>query len=185
MKKIVLTFGLISGAVLSAMLLITLPFQDAIGFERGAIIGYTSMVIAFLLIFFGVRSYRDNVAGGTVRFGRAFAVGTLIAVVSSVCYVATWEVVYFKLAPDFMTKYTTHVLDKARAQGDSAELLARKQAEMEKFAELYSNPAINAAITFLEPLPVALIVALVSAGVLSRRRRDLAGDDGAKSGART
>ena len=43
------------------------------------VIGYTTMVIAFLLIFFGVRSYRDNVAGGTVRFGRAFAVGALIA----------------------------------------------------------------------------------------------------------
>ena len=53
--------------------------MDAIGFDRGEIIGYTSMVLAFLLIFFGVRSYRDNVAGGTVRFGRAFAVGALIA----------------------------------------------------------------------------------------------------------
>jgi hypothetical protein len=43
---------------------------------------------------------------------------------------------------------------------------------MEKFAELYSNPAVNIAITFLEPLPVALVMALVSAGVLSRRRED-------------
>ena len=45
------------------------------------------MVLAFLLIFFGVRSYRDNVAGGRVRFGRAFAVGASIAAVASVCYV--------------------------------------------------------------------------------------------------
>ena len=71
MKKIVLTFGLIAGAILSAMMLITLPFQDAIGYDRSAVIGYTSMVVAFLLVFFGVRSYRDNVAGGAVRFGRA------------------------------------------------------------------------------------------------------------------
>ena len=35
MKKTVLTFGLISGAILSAMMLITLPFHDAIGFDRG------------------------------------------------------------------------------------------------------------------------------------------------------
>ena len=72
MKKTVLTFGLISGAILSAMMLATLPFLDRIGFDRGEIIGYTSMVVAFLLIFFGVRSYRDNVAGGTVGFGRAW-----------------------------------------------------------------------------------------------------------------
>ena len=176
MKKIVLTFGLISGAILSVMMLATLPFMDAIGFDHGEIIGYTSMVVAFLSIFFGVRSYRDNVAGGTVRFGRAFAVGALIAVVASLCYVATWEVIYFKLAPDFMTKYQAHVLEKARLSGESAEAMAQKKAEMEKLSKLYENPVINAAITFLEPLPVALVIALVSAGVLSRRRPDGAGE---------
>jgi hypothetical protein len=184
MKKIVLTFGLISGGIMSAMMLVTLPFQDAIGFDRGAIVGYTSMVLAFLLIYFGVRSYRDNIAGGTVRFGRAFAVGALIAVVASLCYVATWEVIYFKLAPDFMTKYQAHMLEKARANGENAEAIARKKADMDKFGELYKNPAINAAITFLEPLPVALIVSLVSAGVLSRRKKGGVGDDEVVAGAR-
>jgi hypothetical protein len=183
MKKIVLTFGLISGGIMSAIMLVTLPFQDAIGFDRGAIIGYTSMVLAFLLIFFGVRSYRDNIAGGTVRFGRAFAVGGLIAVVASLCYVATWEVIYFKLAPDFMAKYQAHMLDKARANGETEEAIVPKKAELEKFAALYRNPAINAAITFLEPLPVALIVALVSAGVLSRRKKGAVGEDEVVSGA--
>ena len=170
MKKTVLTFGLISGAILSAMMLVTLPFQDRIGFDSGAVIGYTTMVLAFLLIFFGVRSYRDNVAGGTVRFGRAFLVGALIAAVASLCYVATWEVIYFKLAPDFATKYQAHVLEKARAEGQDEQALARKKADMDEFKEFYDNPAANAAITFLEPLPVALVLTLVSAGVLSRRR---------------
>ena len=88
MRKIVLTFGLISGAIISAMMFITIPFQNEIGFERGAIVGYTSMVLAFLLIYFGVRSYRDNVAGGTVTFGRAFKVGALISVVAAIPYFA-------------------------------------------------------------------------------------------------
>ena len=174
MKKTVLTFGLIAGAVLSAMMLATLPFLDRIGFDRGEIIGYTSMLVAFLLIFFGVRSYRDNLAGGTIGFGRALAVGALISVVASLCYVATWEVIYFKLAPDFGAKYQAHILAKAEKNGESREAIARKKAELDRFVELYQNPAINAAITFLEPLPVALIVSLVSAGVLSRRKGRLA-----------
>ena len=81
------------------------------------IIGYTTMVLAFLLIFFGVRSYRDNVAGGTVRFGRAFAVGALIAVVASLCYVATWEVIYYKFAPDFVHEVSgAHAREGARGR---------------------------------------------------------------------
>jgi len=171
MKKIVLTFGLISGAILSATMLIALPFKDAIGYDRGEILGYTSMVIAFLLVFFGVRSYRDNVAGGTVGFGRALAVGALIGTVASLCYVVTWEVIYFTMAPNYMEKYEAAMLDKARANGESAAAIAQKKADMEKFAEMYKNPVINSAMTFLEPLPVALVIALVTAGVLSRRKK--------------
>jgi hypothetical protein len=174
MKKIVLTFGLISGAILAATLVISLQFKDAIGFDRaGYVLGYTSMVVAFLLIFFGVRSYRDNVAGGAVRFGRALAVGALIGAVGSACYVATWEVIYFKFAPDYMAKYQEHEVEKARASGATEEAIARKRAELAKFMQMYQNPAINAAITLLEPLPVALVMALVSAGVLSRRKKNV------------
>lgn len=172
MKKTVLTFGLISGAVISVLMMLTIPFHDAIGFEIGGlIVGYTTMVLAFLLIYFGVRSYRDNVAGGTVRFGRAFAVGALIGLVSSLCYVATWEVIYFKFMPDFMDKYGAHVVEKARASGENEAAIAKRREEMAKFAEMYKNPAFNAVVTLAEPLPVAFVVALISAAVLSRRPR--------------
>jgi len=46
MKKIVLTFGLISGAIISAMLLVNLRFIDQIGFDKGLVVGYTSMLLA-------------------------------------------------------------------------------------------------------------------------------------------
>ena len=172
MKKIVLTFGLIAGSILAAMMFMTMPFMDTIGFDRGEIIGYTSMIVAFLLIFFGVKSFRDNVAGGTVTFGRAFAVGVQIAAVASLCYVAAWQVVYYKLAPDFGAKYQAYTVEKARADGATEAELEEKRAEMARFMDLYKNPLINIGITFLEPMPVALVVALVSAGVLSRRRKD-------------
>jgi hypothetical protein len=172
MKKIVLTFGLIAGAVLSAMLLITIPFQDQMGMNTGAIIGYTTMVLAFLLIYFGIRSYRNTVGGGTLSFGRAMAVGSLIALVASSCYVVTWEAIFLKYGDAYTAKYTAHEMAKVQQSGASPDVIAEKKAELEKFAVMYKNPLFNAGITFLEPLPVALLIALVSAGVLSRRRRD-------------
>ena len=175
MKRIVLVFGLIAGAIMSATMVLAFPFHDALGSDRGVVLGYTSMVLAFLLIFFGVRSYRDNVLGRAIGFGRAFAVGTLIAAVASVCYVATWEVIYFKYAPDFPEQYREHTLAEARAKGSSPDELAKKKARLDRFAELYRNPAYNVAVTFAEPMPVGLVIALVSAGVLSRRKTSSAG----------
>jgi hypothetical protein len=84
--------------------------------------------------------------------------------------VITWEIIYFGITPDFGEKYVAHLIEQARQSGASPEALARKQAEMARFAELYRNPAINAAITLLEPLPVGLVMSLISAGVLRRRR---------------
>jgi Protein of unknown function (DUF4199) len=171
MRKIVLTFGLIAGAILSAMMLITLQFQDQIGFDRGAVIGYTTMVLAFLMVFFGVTSYRDNVAGGRVSFGRALQVGLLITAVASVCYVATWEVIYYRLAPDFGDKYAAYAVEKAKKAGATEEQIAARTEEMEKFREMYRNPLVNVSLTFLEPLPVGILITLVTAGIASRRRR--------------
>jgi hypothetical protein len=171
MRKIVLTFGLLSGLVLSAMMAVTMPFHDRIGFERGMIVGYTTMVAASLLIYFGVRRYRDQ-AGG-VSFGRAFAVGALIMCVSNVCYVAAWEVIYPRFASDYMEKYAAHELGKARAAGATPAELETKRAEFAHWAELYENPPIRAGMTFLEPLPVGLLASLISAALL-RRRRDRA-----------
>lgn len=168
MKKTVLTFGLISGAILSLMMLITLPFHDRLGYDRAEVIGYTTIVVAFLLVFFGVRSYRDDVRGGTVSFGRAFAVGALIALVASACYVATWEVIYFGLEPDFVAGYQEHLLEEARAEGATPAELEQQREDFERFAEMYDNPLINAAITFVEPLPIGLVFALVSAAILRR-----------------
>src|SRR4051794_9724156 len=94
MKRIVWTFGLIAGAVLSVMMLLTVPFMDRIGNDHGEVIGYTTMVVAFLMVYFGIRTYRDSVMGGTIRFGQAFKVGILITLIACVCYVVTWEVLY-------------------------------------------------------------------------------------------
>jgi hypothetical protein len=170
MKKIILTFGLISGAVMSAMMVLTLPFMERIG-DAGLLVGYATMVAASLAIYFGVRRYRDDVAGGSVSFGRAFLVGLAIALVAGACYTATWEVISYNFMPDFAERYSARQLERARAHGATAAELERKRAELAKFTESYHNPVYSSAMTFLEPLPVGLLVSLVSAGMLRRRRQ--------------
>ncbi|MDQ6828987.1 MAG: DUF4199 domain-containing protein [Gemmatimonadota bacterium] len=172
MKRIAWTFGLIAGALLSVMMVITMSLADRIDFDKGEIVGYTTMVLAFLMVFFGIRSYRDNVAGGVVSFGRAFLIGLSITAIASACYVATWELVYYKMMPDFGDKYAAHVLAKAKASGASEQQLAKQTREMEQFKELYKNPIYNIGMTFLEPLPVGLVITLVCAGILRKKRED-------------
>lgn len=172
MRKIVLTFGLIAAALLSVMMVITFLPGTGVDFDNGAIIGYTTMVVAFLMTYFGIRSYRDNVEGGSIRFGRAFKVGFLIMLIGVAGYVATWEVIYYGFSPDFGEKYAAHAVEQARASGKSEAEVAAMQQKMDEFAESYKNPVVNVAYTTLEPLPVGLVLTLVSAFALSRKKKE-------------
>ena len=170
MKRTVLVFGLISGAVSSAMMFLTLPLinRGTINFDNGLVIGYTAIFLSFLLVFFGIRSYRES-HGGTISFGRGFAVGILITLISCAFYVASWEIIYFNFMPDHLDKYAAHAVAKAKAKGASDATIAATKKQMEDMKKLYANPVVNVAMTFVEPFPVGLIVTLVSAGILRRR----------------
>jgi hypothetical protein len=149
-------------------MLLTMPFVERIGFDVAEILGYTTLVGSFLLVFFGIRRYRE-LAGGTLSFGRGFTVGILITLLSSVIYVGSWLLVSDRIAPDFMAKYQAHVIAEERAKGATEAEIAAKVTEMKYYQDLYETPAGKAAMTFLEPFPVGLVVTLVSAAVLRRK----------------
>ncbi len=171
MKRIVLTFGLISGAICSAMMTASVALANRIGHGSSQyVLGYTIIVLSFLLVFFGIRSYRENVSDGTITFARGFTVGILITLITCVCYVVTWEIVYYNFMPDFMDKYAAQMVEKAKASGLSPAALQAKLAEIEKMRAMYANPLYNSAMTFMEPFPVGLAITLISAAVLRKKR---------------
>lgn len=169
MKKTVLTFGLISGALSSLMMVATLPFLHNMGFNKGLVIGYTAIVLSFLLVFFGIRSYRDNVGKGQITFAKAFAVGILITLISCVFYVVTWEILYFNFLPGFMDNYGAHIIEKLKASGASPAAIQAQVEQIQRYKEMEDNPLLNAAMTFIEPFPIGLAITLISAAVLRKK----------------
>lgn len=168
MKKTILIFGLISGFVSSALMLATVPFLDKLG-AWNYVVGYTGIVLSFLLVYFGIRSWRDNNNGGRITFGKAFAIGISITLISCVFYVITWDIVYFNFMPDFMTGYTAHAIQQARAANLSPAALQAKIDSLNRMQRLYRNPFYMAAMTFIEPFPVGLLMTLLSATILRRK----------------
>jgi len=171
MKKVILTYGLIMGAIIGAMLLISIPMwkNGTLNFDNGELVGYTSMVVASSLIFFGIKSFRDNYSGGAVTFWQGTKVGLLITLVSCIVYAAAWQVSYHYMDGDFLQKMTEHRLAEMKAEGATEVELEETRATWESFGEMYKNPFIRFVITMFEPLPVALFFVVVSAGLLRRK----------------
>ena len=168
MKRIVLTFGLISGVVMIGMSLAVIPLLRSGDTSKADVIGYSTILLSSLLVFFGIRQYRAN-AGGQMTFGRGFAVGLLITLIACAVYVPTWQLVYFKLVPDLGEHYEACMIKRAHESGKGPEEIADAERFAHQFREYYDIPIYNAAMTLVEPLPVGLLVTLISAGVLRRK----------------
>ena len=171
MKKTVLTFGLISGLMISVLMGGSLLLANRSGPSHSMMLGYTIMVASFMLIYFGIRSYRDNALAGQISFGRAFACGILITLITTVCYVVMWEVLYFNFMPHFMDSYFAAQIHHVQSAGLDPATTAAKVADIRHSQQLYQNPLVNMAYTFIEPFPVGLVITLVSAAVLRRKAR--------------
>lgn len=168
MKRTVLTFGLISGAIASALMATSISFLGNLDYRTAEILGYTSIVIAMLVTFFGVRSYREKVAGGRMTFGRGLAVGLLITLVSCTCYVLTWQVLYYGV-PGIPEKLQACMMRKAEDSGASPAEIEEEKKKLEAMVKMFENPFLNVALTFVEPLPIGLAMSLLSAAVLRKR----------------
>jgi hypothetical protein len=164
MKKLVFTYGIIGGLVVASMLIITTTINhQSSNIEGGAIYGYASMLLAFSLIFFGIKKYRDQNNGGIITFGTAFKMGFLITLIASTIYVITWLIDYYYFMPDFMEKYAEQTITKLKNEGAAQDIIDKTTKDMANFAEMYKNPLFNALISYSEILPVGLIVTLISA----------------------
>ncbi|MBK8500579.1 MAG: DUF4199 domain-containing protein [Flavobacteriales bacterium] len=168
MKKIILTYGIIGGIIVSAMMWLTLGSGNH-DFDNGMWIGYTTMVIALSTIFFAIKGFRDKHLHGSITFGKAFLMGLYITLVVSTLYVASWMVLSSVSDQDFMTEYYEH--EKAKLEGSdmpAAEVEAHLQ-EMREFGEMYKNPVVKIGFTYMEILPVGLLISLLCAAILKRR----------------
>ena len=161
--------GLISGAIVSTFMLFSIAYCYQTGtFDGSIVLGYASMILAFSLIFVGVKNFRDKYNKGFITFWQAFKTGLYIALVASTVYVIVWLIDYYLFIPDFMDKYASSVLDQAREAGASEAEMQEKVAEMGTYKEMYKNPLMVVLFTYFEILPVGILVSLICAFILKR-----------------
>lgn len=172
MKKVVLTFGIISGIIVSAMLFITFSSSTP-DLESGKWMGYVTMIIALSVIFFAIKTYRDKHKNGSISFGKAFLMGLYITLVASTLYVASWMIISGTIAKDFMEQYHAQAIQELMASDKTQQEIDKEIQQMEAFKEMYKNPVIKAAVTYFEILPVGLLISLISAGILRRKKKPL------------
>ncbi len=172
--KYALKYGGIAGLIMIVSWFVT---NQLLGSENGEtmdfgsseLLGYVSMLLAFSMVFLGVKSYRDKESGGAITFGKAFLIGLYIVLVTSVIYVVGWMTYYPNFMADFPDQYMQSQITQLQESGVTGEELAMKKEEIASWMEWYKKPYNMAGMTFVEIFPIGLIVALISAVIWRKK----------------
>lgn len=171
MKKIILTYGLIAGAIVTAFMAYGVyRINQNPDYEGSMILGYTGMLVAFSFVFIGIKNYRDKQNDGVISFGKALKIGALISLIASTIYVGVWLIEYYCFYPNFMDKYCEAMLKKMDKTTMTAAEIKAKTDEMMMYKEMYKNPIMVILWTYAEVLiPIGLLVPIISALILKRK----------------
>ncbi len=171
MRKVVLTYGVIAGLIIVALIVISFSMVSASseGSSTSMVIGYATMIVSLSMIFFGIRNYRDNYSGGSVTFGRGFLIGLYISIIASVFYVVGWKIYSSIAMPDFADKYAAQMVNSLKKSGATDSVIVAKTKEMAEWKQMYGNPFFELGMTFLEIFPVGLLISVICALILKRK----------------
>lgn len=162
MQRTIVAYGLISGAIIILGMIATIVFSA----QHSLWLGYLIMLVGLSAILLAIKSHRDKVLGGVIKFWPAFLIGLGVAVVAGIAYVAIWEAYLAITHYRFMDEYTASILASKKAEGLSGAAYAKLAAEMAEMKQNYANPLYRMPMTFIEIFPVGLLVALVSAALV-------------------
>ncbi len=168
MKKIAVIYGAIAGVIIIGTMTIGYAISEPGEVGASQFVGFGIMFIAFSLIFFGIKRFRDRDLGGVIRFWPAFGLGCAIAGVAALVYIAGWEMYLAATDYSFIDVYTKSLIEAKVDAGVTGEELAKFTDYMEVMKARYANPFYRVPMTFTEIFPVGLIVSLISAVILRK-----------------
>ena len=170
MLRTILIYGIAAGLLVAVPMFLALAHFDPDFFASSPFTGYLIMLVAFSLIFVGVKRFRDRALGGVIKFVPAFLIGLGISAVAGVIYVIGWEITLAATHYAFANEYAAAMVEAERAKGASPAALEAVAAQMEAFKAQYANPLFRVPVTFIEIFPVGLLVSLISAALLRNSR---------------
>lgn len=174
MKKNVFVYGLIAGICITIFMSFSIAYCYAKNsFEGSMLLGYTAMLLSFSLIFVGVKKYRDQQQGGVISFKKALVMALYMALIASTLYVLGWMIAYYAFFPDFMEKLAAYQLSPEKTSQMTANQINGIRQQMETFKQWYASPLGVAGATYMEIFPVGLLVSLITAVILKRKKVNL------------
>ena len=140
------------------------------GYEVQEAFGYLTIFISMIFVFLGIRHYRNHFNGGFLSFGEGFKIGILIVLIPAVFF-GLFDILYTEVInPSWSDDYYSHFAEKLKAS-TPPEKLDKALSELKSNKELFDNPVMSFLLMAATVLIIGIIVTIISALALMRRKK--------------
>ncbi|MEO1216548.1 MAG: DUF4199 domain-containing protein [Bacteroidota bacterium] len=168
MKKRIFKTAAIGSALMVGIPLLSLIFigTGPESFTIGEVIGYSTIFIAMALIFFAIRSFRDDENGGLLSFGEGMKIGTAIAALGGLAF-GLYNLLYvLVIDPDFTEKYLAYT---SGLETGSPEVAA-KVVEMKEAYGFWMTVEGQTVTMFMTVFLIGFIITVISSIILQNKK---------------
>ena len=168
MKKVSLKYGSYGAITICVLFLLSWYVMDKISFVSQEVLGYASMIVALLFVFFGIKHFRDHENNGKVNFKTAITIGLLISLITAVVF-GILDVIYTEfLNPTFMDDYYNASIEQMKLNLPPEEFKIKLE-ELEAQKKLFSNPLFSFGLMAMTVFVIGVIISLISSLLLQRK----------------
>ena len=152
MKSTIIKYGIYSCITAAVLFIFGLVYGQEADYSTREVLGYASIVVSLLFVFFGIKHFRDKENDGVVSFGQALGIGLFISALAGIG-VALVDAIYTTfINPDFFDEYAQMMKDLGR--GDEV---------------MEIGSGMMAVIMFVTVFIIGFIISLISAIILQRK----------------
>jgi len=120
--------------------------------------GYIFLLISVFLLYFFIKSYRDNYLHGRITYGQSVGAGVIIFLYSSILGAIFSYLLYKVIDPELTAKLIAFTEEQTRSTGKIPEEQIDKVMEMQK---KFLRPEITAPISVLAGIFSGTIISLI------------------------
>lgn len=169
MKTTVRKYGLYAFIIALVLFFLALYFGKGLSFKTQEFIGYVSMAVCLIPVYFGIKYHRDYENNGSLNFKEGFIIGLLIALCAAVGFAVIDYLFVSFIYPEFPKEYLAYSIDNINTSDISAEQKIKDIAAAKEMMQTYGTPAFGALLMFAMVFIFGIIISLVSALTLQRK----------------
>ncbi len=172
-KTTLFNHSLLWGAILGIIVIVYTLILYFLNLSTNRPLGFVAWLIIIVVVFYAMKSYRDNVNQGVLSYGNAFVIGLLVCIISGLISAIFGYIQFSVLSPELIDKMLQISEERLLSRGLPDNVIERSLEMSRKLM----TPTMIAVMSFVWSFIFGAILSLILAAIVKKEPNPVQTED--------